>query len=72
MLLQIPYGSTTTNKALAQRIAKERGIERMSTQAVGEAVTHNSISLIIPCHLCIGKAKTCTGEVVADRRSAYG
>lgn len=35
-------------------IAKQKGIERMSAQAVGGAVGHNPISLIIPCHRVVG------------------
>ena len=50
ILCEIPYGKTTTYKAIADQIAKKRGIEKMSAQAVGGAVGHNPISIIIPCH----------------------
>ena len=50
ILLSIPYGETVTYGQIAERIAKEAGTGRMSAQAVGSAVGHNPISLIIPCH----------------------
>ena len=46
---------------IADKIAKERGIKRMSAQAVGGAVTHNPISLIVPCHRVVGKNGKLTG-----------
>ncbi len=60
-LLEIPYGETTTYGALAKRIAKERGLERMSAQAVGGAVGHNEISIIVPCHRVVGSDGSLTG-----------
>lgn len=54
MLLEIPYGQTTTYKELAGRIAEQRGIKSMSAQAVGGAVGHNPISIIVPCHRVLG------------------
>ncbi len=61
ILCQIPYGEVTTYKAIAVRIAKERGIERMSAQAVGGAVAHNPISIVIPCHRVVGSDGSLTG-----------
>ena len=55
ILLQIPYGQTMTYGEIANIIAKNKGISKMSAQAVGSAVAHNPISLIIPCHRVIGK-----------------
>ena len=43
-----------TYGGIANMIAKQKGIERMSAQAVGGAVGHNPISLIIPCHRVVG------------------
>ena len=60
-LLAIPYGQTTTYGAIAAALAKERGIPRMSAQAVGGAVGHNPVSLIVPCHRVIGSDGTLTG-----------
>ena len=56
-LKKIPYGNTVTYGD----IGKNRGIEKMSSQAVGGAVGHNSISIIIPCHRVIGAKGNLTG-----------
>ena len=61
LLLAIPYGTTTTYGALARTIARERGVERFSTRAVGGAIAHNPISLIVPCHRVIGSDGSLTG-----------
>ena len=61
LLLQIPYGQTTTYGELARRLAREKGRETMSAQAVGGAVGHNPISLIIPCHRVVGAGGSLTG-----------
>lgn len=54
IMLSIPYGKTITYGEIAARIAKARGLPRMSAQAVGGAVGHNAIAIIIPCHRVIG------------------
>ena len=54
LLLQIPYGQTATYGELARRLAREKGRETLSAQAVGGAVGHNPISLVIPCHRVVG------------------
>lgn len=61
IMLQIPYGCTLTYGEIADKIASKRGIKKMSAQAVGGAVGHNSISLIIPCHRVIGSGGNLTG-----------
>ncbi len=61
ILLTIPYGQTITYGEIADSIAKQKGIKKMSARAVGSAVGHNSISLIIPCHRVIGKNGNLTG-----------
>lgn len=61
LLTQIPYGETTTYGALAKSIAKKRGLSRMSAQAVGGAVGHNEISIIVPCHRVVGTGGSLTG-----------
>ena len=61
ILLEIPYGQTTTYKELAGRIAEQRGIKSMSAQAVGGAVGHNPISIIVPCHRVLGTDGSLTG-----------
>ena len=60
-LLKIPYGQTTTYGAIAREIAQKRGIPRMSAQAVGGAVGHNPVSVIIPCHRVVGTNGSLTG-----------
>ena len=61
LLLQIPYGQTTTYGALAKQLAEKYGLPRMSAQAVGGAVGHNEISIIIPCHRVVGTNGSLTG-----------
>ena len=61
ILRQIPYGRTTTYGEVAKRLAAERGLSRMSAQAVGGAVGHNKISIIIPCHRVVGAGGSLTG-----------
>ena len=61
MLCTIPYGQTTTYGALAKQTAAQRGLSRMSAQAIGGAVGHNEISIIVPCHRVIGKNGSLTG-----------
>ena len=56
-LLEIPYGQTTTYGALAKRL----GGVHMSAQAVGGAVGHNPISIIVPCHRVVGVNGSLTG-----------
>ena len=58
---QIPFGKTVTYGWIAHQIAKERGIERMSAQAVGGAVGHNPICIIVPCHRVVGAKGNLTG-----------
>ena len=60
-MLTIPYGKTMTYGEIANVIAKEKGIAKMSAQAVGGAVGHNSISIIIPCHRVVGTNGSLTG-----------
>ena len=61
ILLQIPYGKTTTYGEIAKEIAKQKGLEKMSAQAVGGAVGHNDISIMIPCHRVVGTNGSLTG-----------
>jgi methylated-DNA-[protein]-cysteine S-methyltransferase len=61
ILLGIPYGATTTYGLIAKQIAEERGTAKFSAQAVGGAVGHNPISIIIPCHRVIGVNGSLTG-----------
>ena len=60
-LLDIPYGETTAYSTIAKRVAPMLGKKTMSAQAVGGAVGHNPISIIIPCHRVIGTDGSLTG-----------
>ena len=61
LLLQIPYGQTTTYGAIARQLAEKTGRPQISAQAVGGAVGHNKISIIIPCHRVVGTNGSLTG-----------
>lgn len=61
ILQQIPYGETTTYGEIARELARQKGLPRMSAQAVGGAVGHNEISILIPCHRVVGSSGSLTG-----------
>ena len=61
ILLQIPYGKTTTYGEIARQLSEKMGLSRMSAQAVGGAVGHNKIAIIIPCHRVVGTNGSLTG-----------
>lgn len=61
IMLTIPFGRSMTYGGIARQIARERGLSSMLSQAVGGAVGHNSISLIIPCHRVVGTNGSLTG-----------
>lgn len=61
LLKEIPYGKTTTYGELAKEVAVITGKEKMAPQAIGGAVGHNPISIIIPCHRVIGAGGNLTG-----------
>ena len=60
-LLKIPIGCTVTYGNLGAKVANIMGKETMSAQAIGGAVGHNPISLIIPCHRVVGAKGQLTG-----------
>lgn len=60
-LINIPYGKSITYNDIAKEIAQKRGIKKMSARAVGKAVGHNPISIIVPCHRVIGSNGNLTG-----------
>ena len=66
LLLKIPYGKTTTYKDIARMISPS-----MSAQAVGSAVGHNKISILIPCHRVIGSNSSLTGYAGGIERKEY-
>ena len=61
LLRAIPYGQTTTYGALAARLAAQRGLPHLSPQAVGGAVGHNKVSILVPCHRVVGAHGSLTG-----------
>ena len=61
ILQQIPYGQVMTYGEIANRIAGRQGLEKMSAQAVGGAVAHNPVSVIVPCHRVVGSNGSLTG-----------
>lgn len=61
ILRSIPYGKTMTYGEIAGRVAAQKGLARMSAQAIGGAVGHNPISILIPCHRVVGTNGSLTG-----------
>lgn len=61
ILREIPYGQVMTYGEIAGRIAAQMGVEKMSAQAVGGAVGHNPVSIIVPCHRVVGSGGSLTG-----------
>ena len=61
ILTTSPYGKTLTYGEIAEKIARNRGMKRMSSQAVGQAVGWNPICIIIPCHRVMGANGKLTG-----------
>ena len=61
LMFKVPYGSTTTYGELAKQAAERLGRETMSFRAVGGAVGHNPLSILVPCHRVIGTDGTLTG-----------
>ncbi|MEG0275597.1 MAG: methylated-DNA--[protein]-cysteine S-methyltransferase [Coprobacillus sp.] len=61
ILCEIPYGEVTTYGDIAREVARRMNKSTMSAQAVGGAVGHNPISIIIPCHRVVGTNGSLTG-----------
>lgn len=61
ILRSIPYGNTITYGQAAKQIAVKRGLPHMSAQAVGSAIGHNPMSVIVPCHRVVGTNGSLTG-----------
>ena len=71
LLQKIPYGETRTYGDLAREAAQLLGRERMSAQAVGQAVGRNPIAVIIPCHRCIGAGGRLAGFAWGPERKQW-
>ncbi|KFI92697.1 Methylated-DNA--protein-cysteine methyltransferase [Bifidobacterium saguini DSM 23967] len=61
LVAEIPYGQTVTYGELAAELAERRGGGRMAAQAVGGAVKHNPITIIVPCHRVVGAGRSFGG-----------
>ena len=61
ILCEIPYGKVINYGDIAKRMAVKMNKKTMSSQAVGGAVGHNPISIIIPCHRVVGANGSLTG-----------
>lgn len=70
-MLAIPFGETCTYGDIARWVARRLGRDTMSAQAVGGAVGHNPISLIVPCHRVIGSSGSLTGYAGGLDRKAW-
>ncbi len=71
ILCAVPYGKTVTYGQIAAVLARRRGLEKMSAQAVGAAVGQNRISVIVPCHRVLGADGSLTGYAGGlDRKMA--
>ena len=60
-LCEIPYGKVITYKDLTAKVCRAMNKDKMSAQALGTAVGHNPISIIIPCHRFVGSDGTLKG-----------
>jgi methylated-DNA-[protein]-cysteine S-methyltransferase len=70
ILCAIPYGEVTTYGRIAAHLAARMDKESMSCQAVGGAVAHNPIAIIIPCHRVVGADGCLTGYAGGIERKA--
>lgn len=71
ILYSISYGKTMTYGEIAKILAKQKGLKRMSAQAVGGAVGHNQISIIVPCHRVVGSNGSLTGYAGGVKRKKH-
>lgn len=71
LLCQIPYGEVVTYGQLAARLARQRGVLKISARAVGQAVGHNPISIIVPCHRVVGSNNQLTGYAGGLERKMF-
>lgn len=61
ILTEIPYGAVTTYGEIGKQVARELDKDHMASLAVGGAVGHNPVSIIIPCHRVVGSDGSLTG-----------
>lgn len=72
LLQEIPYGQTVTYRDIACQLARLQNSDRaVAAQAVGGAVGHNPVSIIVPCHRVVGRDGSLTGYAGGlDRKAA--
>ena len=68
IMCRIPFGKTVTYGWIADQIARERGFDKRSAQAVGGAVGQTPICIIVPCHRVVGANGSLTGYGGGIRR----
>lgn len=61
VVAEIPYGQTMSYGEIAAELAERRGGRRVAAQAVGGAVKHNPITIIVPCHRVVGAGRSFGG-----------
>nr|QIM10358.1 methylated-DNA--protein-cysteine methyltransferase [uncultured Alphaproteobacteria bacterium] len=71
ILYAIPYGKTMTYGEIATVLTQQKGLKKMSARAVGSAVGHNQISIIVPCHRVVGSNGSLTGYAGGIERKKY-
>lgn len=71
VLARIPYGSTATYKDVAQEVARLQGRASLAAQAVGGAVGHNPLCLLVPCHRVVGADGSLTGYAGGTGRKRW-
>ena len=70
LLQMIPYGAVVTYGDLAKEVARLSGVRTMSAQAIGGAVGHNPVSILVPCHRVVGGDGSLTGYAGGLTRKA--
>lgn len=70
IMSRIPYGSTVTYKEIAQNLALKTGVPKMSSQAIGGAVAHNPVLIILPCHRVIASDGSLCGYAGGEDKKA--
>lgn len=71
LLMEIPRGETMAYGELSRLMARKRKLASMSAQAVGGAVAHNPVSIIVPCHRVVGADGALTGYAGGLERKKY-
>lgn len=70
-LLKIPYGKTTTYGTIAKTLAMKYKIDKMAPRAIGFAIGHNPLTIVIPCHRVIASDGKLTGYASGLERKRW-